>query len=87
MAKGGIATVLTVLAAATLPRLEHPAKNDGSLSLLVVRDWGRKGECNPFRIAQQVTSMFISLGLRPPPMYDPFLFVGVENMWSANQAG
>ncbi|CAD6252921.1 unnamed protein product [Miscanthus lutarioriparius] len=53
MAKGGIATVLTVLAAATLPRLEHPAKNDGSLSLLVVRDWGRKGECNPFRIAQQ----------------------------------
>ncbi|CAD6344006.1 unnamed protein product [Miscanthus lutarioriparius] len=54
MAKGGIATVLTVLAAATLPRLEHPAKNDGSLSLLVVRDWGRKGECNPFRIAQQM---------------------------------
>ena len=43
MAKGGAATVLTVLAAATLPRLEHPAKNDGSLSLLVVGDWGRKG--------------------------------------------
>jgi len=87
MAKGGAATVLAVLAAAALPRLEHPAKNDGSLSLLVVGDWGRKGECNQFRVAEQVTSMFISLGLRPPPMYDPFLFVGVENMWSANQAG
>ena len=87
MAKGGAATVLAVLAAAALPRLEHPAKNDGSLSLLVVGDWGHKGECNQFWVAEQVASMFISLGLRPPPMYDPFLFVGVENMWSANQAG
>ena len=78
MAKGGIATVLTVLAAATLPRLEHPAKNDGSLSLLIVGGWGHKGECNQFQVAEQVTSMFISLGLRPPPVYDPFLFVGVE---------
>ena len=46
MAKGRTATLLAVLAAAALPRLEHPAKNDGSLSLLVVGDWGRKGECN-----------------------------------------
>jgi len=87
MAKGGAATVLAVLAAAALPWLEHPAKNDRLLSLLIVKDWGRKGKCNQFRVAEQVTSMFISLGLRPPPMYDPFLFVGVENMWSANQAG
>ncbi|XP_066336231.1 uncharacterized protein [Miscanthus floridulus] len=53
MAKGGAATVLTVLAAAALPPLEHPAKNDESLSLLVVGDWCCKGECNPFRVAQQ----------------------------------
>jgi tartrate-resistant acid phosphatase type 5 len=34
-------------AAAALPRLEHPPKSDdGSLSLLVVRDWGRKGTHN-----------------------------------------
>jgi hypothetical protein len=96
MAKGSAATVLAVLAAAALlclcdpaaaalPRLEHPAKNDGSLCLRVVGDWGRKGACNQSRVAEQVTSMFISL--RPPPMHDPFLFVGVENMWSANQAG
>ena len=50
MAKGGAAMVLVVLAAATthcprvtrsrpsLPQLEHPAKTDGSLSLLVIRD-------------------------------------------------
>jgi len=80
MAKGGAATVLAVLAAVALPQLEHPAKNDWSLSLLVVGDWGRKGECNQFWVAEQVTSMFISLGLPPPRMYDPFLFVVVENM-------
>lgn len=66
MAKGGAATVVGVLAAAALllclcdpaaaalPRLEHPAKNDGSLSLLVVGDWGRKGACNQSRVAEQV---------------------------------
>jgi tartrate-resistant acid phosphatase type 5 len=65
MVKGGAATVLAVLAAATLlclrdpaaaalPRLEHPAKNDESPSLLVVRDWGRKGECNQYQVAEQV---------------------------------
>jgi tartrate-resistant acid phosphatase type 5 len=42
-------------AAAELPRLEHhPAKNGGSLSLLVVGDWGRKGAYNQSRVAEQV---------------------------------
>ena len=64
MAKGGAATVLAVLAAAALPWLEHPAKNDGSLSLLVVGDWGRKGACNQSRVTEQVRSTFGHVRLR-----------------------
>lgn len=41
-------------AAAELARLEHPAKDGGSLSLLVVGDWGRKGTFNQSRVAHQV---------------------------------
>nr|CAB3501463.1 unnamed protein product [Digitaria exilis] len=42
-------------AAAALPRLEHySAKNDGSLSLLVVGDWGRQGTHNQSRVAEQM---------------------------------
>ncbi|KAJ1298060.1 hypothetical protein BS78_01G424300 [Paspalum vaginatum] len=64
MARGGSAAVavgallamllLCAPAAAELPRLEHPAKNDGSLSLLVVGDWGRKGSYNQSRVADQM---------------------------------
>lgn len=42
------------VAAAELTRVEHPAKNDGSLSLLVVGDWGRKGNYNQSRVAEQM---------------------------------
>jgi tartrate-resistant acid phosphatase type 5 len=41
-------------AAAELARLEHPPKDGGSLSLLVVGDWGRKGTFNQSRVAHQV---------------------------------
>ena len=51
-----VASLLCAPAAAELVRLEHPAKNDGSLSLLVVGDWGRKGTYNQSRVAQQVTT-------------------------------
>jgi tartrate-resistant acid phosphatase type 5 len=51
-----VAPLLCAPAAAELVRLEHPAKNDGSLSLLVVGDWGRKGTYNQSRVAQQVTT-------------------------------
>ncbi|KAL6596028.1 hypothetical protein ACP70R_047392 [Stipagrostis hirtigluma subsp. patula] len=40
-------------AAAGLARLEHPAKDDGTLSLLVVGDWGRNGTYNQSRVAEQ----------------------------------
>ncbi|CAN6295834.1 unnamed protein product [Urochloa humidicola] len=63
MVKGGAAMALALLAAAALlcdpaaaalPRLGHPAKSDGSLSLLVVGDWGRKGAYNQSRVAEQM---------------------------------
>ncbi|CAN6295836.1 unnamed protein product [Urochloa humidicola] len=41
-------------AAAALPRLEHPPKSDGSLNLLIVGDWGRKGTYNQSRVAEQM---------------------------------
>ena len=43
--------------AAELPRLEQPAKNDGSLSLLVVGDWGRRGGYNQSKVAAQVREL------------------------------
>ncbi|PON79275.1 Calcineurin-like phosphoesterase domain, apaH type [Parasponia andersonii] len=39
---------------AELPRLEHPTKADGSLSFLVVGDWGRKGAYNQSQVALQM---------------------------------
>ncbi|XP_062216264.1 purple acid phosphatase 3-like isoform X2 [Phragmites australis] len=49
-----VAALLCAPAAAELARLENPAKNDGSLSLLVVGDWGRKGTYNQSRVADQM---------------------------------
>jgi hypothetical protein len=49
-----VAALRCAPAAAELERVEHPAKNDGSLSLLVIGDWGRKGTYNQSRVAEQV---------------------------------
>lgn len=51
--------VLVVMAAtgfsnAEFQKFEHSAKVDGSLSLLVVGDWGRKGDYNQSLVARQV---------------------------------
>nr|GMD26553.1 purple acid phosphatase 3-like [Ipomoea batatas] len=44
-----------VVAVAELPRLEHsPAKSGGSLSVMVVGDWGRKGTYNQSQLAVQM---------------------------------
>ncbi|XP_057794157.1 purple acid phosphatase 4-like [Salvia miltiorrhiza] len=37
-----------------LERFQHPTKADGSLSLLVVGDWGRKGDYNQSTLANQM---------------------------------
>ncbi|GMP26071.1 hypothetical protein CsSME_00002666 [Camellia sinensis var. sinensis] len=39
---------------AELERFEHPAKADGSLSVLVVGDWERKGNYNQSHVALQM---------------------------------
>ncbi|XP_048499206.1 purple acid phosphatase 3 [Beta vulgaris subsp. vulgaris] len=39
---------------AKLPRLEHATKEDGSLSFLVIGDWGRKGAFNQSLVATQM---------------------------------
>lgn len=41
-------------AKAELERVEHAAKADGSLSFLVVGDWGRKGLYNQSQVALKV---------------------------------
>ena len=52
-----------VHAVAELERFEHPPKADGSLSTLVIGDWGRRGTYNQSLVALQVIihSYFISL--------------------------
>ncbi|THU60935.1 hypothetical protein C4D60_Mb07t17980 [Musa balbisiana] len=50
---------LIVSSTAELQKLEHSIKADGSLSLLVVGDWGRKGAYNQTHVAAQV-----GLGMR-----------------------
>ena len=39
---------------AELQRFAHPSKSDGSLSFLVLGDWGRKGAYNQSEVAFQV---------------------------------
>ncbi|URE18546.1 Purple acid phosphatase [Musa troglodytarum] len=45
---------LVVPSSAELQKLEHSIKDDGSLSLLVVGDWGRKGAYNQTHVAAQM---------------------------------
>lgn len=47
-------TVLFLSSSAELQWFEHPAKSDGSLSLLAVGDWGRRGTYNQSQVAYQV---------------------------------
>uniref|UniRef100_A0A0E0CXP7 Purple acid phosphatase n=1 Tax=Oryza meridionalis TaxID=40149 RepID=A0A0E0CXP7_9ORYZ len=55
MATAAVFALLAATATATgLVRVEHPTKSDGSLSLLVVGDWGRKGTYNQSRVAEQM---------------------------------
>ncbi|XP_074576769.1 purple acid phosphatase 17-like [Curcuma longa] len=49
-----ISSSLFLSSMAELPRLEHPLKSDGSVSLLVIGDWGRKGAFNQTLVAAQM---------------------------------
>ncbi|KAJ3678995.1 hypothetical protein LUZ61_021159 [Rhynchospora tenuis] len=47
-------SLLVSIALADLARIEHSLKNDGSLSILVIGDWGRKGTYNQSLVAEQM---------------------------------
>ncbi|CAL9126287.1 unnamed protein product [Musa acuminata var. zebrina] len=49
-----VCSSLIVSSTAELQKLEHSIKADGSLSLLVVGDWGRKGAYNQTHVAAQM---------------------------------
>ncbi|XP_027339902.1 purple acid phosphatase 17-like isoform X2 [Abrus precatorius] len=50
-----ISIVLCILhASAELQRFSHPSKHDGSLSFLVLGDWGRRGAYNQSEVAFQM---------------------------------
>ncbi|CAN6363123.1 unnamed protein product [Urochloa humidicola] len=52
------ALLMAAPAAAALPRVEHsPKAADGSLAILVVGDWGRRGQFNQTLVAQQMGVM------------------------------
>ncbi|EOY21481.1 hypothetical protein QUC31_007317 [Theobroma cacao] len=51
---GIICGLCFVCLSAELQRLEQPGKGDGSLSFLVVGDWGRRGSFNQSRVAFQM---------------------------------
>lgn len=46
--------LLVAPSAAELTRVEHPPKTEGSLAILAVGDWGRRGQFNQTLVAQQV---------------------------------
>jgi hypothetical protein len=51
-----LVSVLLLLspAAAELQRVQHAPKDDGSLTVLAVGDWGRGGQFNQTLVAEQV---------------------------------
>ncbi|KAL3502121.1 hypothetical protein ACH5RR_036570 [Cinchona calisaya] len=52
-----ISVLFSIHSKAELPRFEHPIKPDGSLSLLVVGDWGRRGAYNQTEVAVQMANI------------------------------
>lgn len=50
-----ILSLCLVLSLAEFQRFLQPTKADGSISFLVVGDWGRRGGYNQSQVAQQVT--------------------------------
>ncbi|KAB2090056.1 hypothetical protein ES319_A03G101400v1 [Gossypium barbadense] len=83
-----------MLVSAEFQRFQHPVKADGSLSFLVIGDWGRKGAYNQSQVALQVGENlgidfvistgdnFYEKGLATP--YDPHFKHSFTNIYSAN---
>ncbi|VAH34108.1 unnamed protein product [Triticum turgidum subsp. durum] len=58
------ALVLLSPVAAELQRVQHSPKEDGSLTVLAVGDWGRGGQFNQTLVAEQVHSQTEFYSLR-----------------------
>ncbi|XVE63947.1 hypothetical protein DITRI_Ditri07aG0061700 [Diplodiscus trichospermus] len=86
-----------IFVAAELQRFEHPMKAGGSLSFLVIGDWGRKGAYNQSQVAHQMGRVaeklsidlvvstgdnFYKKGLASP--YDPNFKHSFTNIYTAN---
>ncbi|KAK5839621.1 Purple acid phosphatase 3 -like protein [Gossypium arboreum] len=86
-----------MLVSAEFQRFQHPVKADGSLSFLVIGDWGRKGAYNQSQVALQMGKVgeklgidfvistgdnFYEKGLATP--YDPHFKHSFTNIYSAN---
>lgn len=55
-AASSLLLLLVAPSAAELTRVEHPPKTEGSLAILAVGDWGRRGQFNQTLVAQQVSA-------------------------------
>ncbi|KAK7320204.1 hypothetical protein RJT34_04940 [Clitoria ternatea] len=55
--------LMSVSVSAELPRLEQPLKGDGTLSFVVIGDWGRKGTYNQSEVATQMGSVAAKLNI------------------------
>ncbi|XWS37539.1 hypothetical protein CRYUN_Cryun19dG0052000 [Craigia yunnanensis] len=86
-----------IFVSAELQRFEHPVKADGSLSFLVIGDWGRKGAYNQSQVALQMGKVaeklsidfvvstgdnFYEKGLASP--YDPEFKDSFTKIYTAN---
>uniref|UniRef100_J3N8Y7 Calcineurin-like phosphoesterase domain-containing protein n=1 Tax=Oryza brachyantha TaxID=4533 RepID=J3N8Y7_ORYBR len=58
----GVVVVAPAPVAGELARVEHPTKEDGSLTVLAVGDWGRKGQYNQTLVATQMGVIGEKLG-------------------------
>lgn len=52
-----ISLFFSIISNAELQRFHHPMKNDDSVNLLVIGDWGRNGNYNQSQVAAQVKFM------------------------------
>ncbi|RDX75535.1 Purple acid phosphatase 17 [Mucuna pruriens] len=59
----GFISVCIVCVSGLLQRLEHPVKADGSLSFVVIGDWGRKGTYNQSEVATQMGRVAATLNI------------------------
>lgn len=64
-----VMAVVVVVVDGELQRFEAPSKADGAVNVMVIGDWGRKGEYNQSLLARQVSLYSICLSLHTYYIY------------------